>query len=108
MKGDDSLDELLMERFALAEERIAEICTEKEIKEPFGEFFQKTAEFLGKTGKILKREQEELSLEELKAENTALYEELFRKTIRPPMEILLMQQKSWGNTDRASAFCMRS
>ena len=77
LKGDDSLDELLMERFALAEERIAEICTEKEIKEPFGEFFQKTAEFLGKTGKILKREQEELSLEELKAENTALYEELF-------------------------------
>ena len=70
LKGDDSLDELLMERFALAEERIAEICTEKEIKEPFGEFFQKTAEFLGKTGKILKREQEELSLEELKAENT--------------------------------------
>lgn len=77
MKGDDSLDELLMERFALAEERIAEICTEKEIKEPFEEFFQRTAEFLKKTGKILKREQEKLSLEELKAENTALYEELF-------------------------------
>lgn len=70
MKGDDSLDELLMERFALAEERIAEICTEKEIKEPFEEFFQRTAEFLKKTGKILKREQEKLSLEELKAENT--------------------------------------
>ena len=106
LKGDDSLDELLMERFALAEERIAEICTEKEIKEPFGEFFQKTAEFLGKTGKILKREQEELSLEKRKIR--LCMKSFFRKTIRPPMEILLMQQKSWGNTDRASAFCMRS
>ena len=76
MKGDDSLDELLMERFALAEERIAEICTEKEIKEPFEEFFREQQSFLKKTGKILKREQEKLSLEELKAENTALYEEL--------------------------------
>lgn len=46
MKGDDSLDELLMERFALAEERIAEICTEKEIKEPFEEFFREQQSFL--------------------------------------------------------------
>ena len=77
-------------------------------KSPLENFFQKTAEFLGKTGKILKREQEELSLEELKAEIRLCMKSFFRKTIRPPMEILLMQQKSWGNTDRASAFCMRS
>lgn len=51
MKGDDSLDELLMERFALAEERIAEICTEKEIKEPFGEFFRKQQSFWEKQEK---------------------------------------------------------
>lgn len=51
LKGDDSLDELLMERFALAEERIAEICTEKEIKEPFGEFFRKQQSFWEKQEK---------------------------------------------------------
>ena len=44
LKGDDSLDELLMERFALAEERIAEICTEKENKRSLRIFSGRTAE----------------------------------------------------------------
>lgn len=70
------MDELLMERFALALERVAEICTEKEIEEPFGDFFRRAAEFLCKTGEILKREKEPSS-EKLKEENKALYQELF-------------------------------
>ena len=52
LKGDDSLDELLMERFALAEERIAEICTEKEIKSPLRNFFRKQQSFLKKQGRF--------------------------------------------------------
>ena len=48
LKGDDSLDELLMERFALAEERIAEICTERKSKSPLENFFKKTDRVSGK------------------------------------------------------------
>lgn len=76
-KGAEKLDELLMERLALAETRIAEICTEQEIEEPFGEYFRTVAEFLGKTGGILKRTEKEPSLEALVEENRTLYEELF-------------------------------
>ena len=79
LRGDSMLDELLMERFALAKERIAEICTEQEIKEPFGDFFRRAAELLKKAGEILERKENNLSLQELKEENTALYEELFKE-----------------------------
>ena len=68
LRGDSMLDELLMERFALAKKRIAEICTEQEIKEPFGDFFRRAAELLKKTGEILERKENNLSLQELKEE----------------------------------------
>ncbi len=71
------MDELLMERFALAKDRIAEICTEQEIKAPFDEFFRTAANFLKKTGEILERQETEFTLEELKEENQSLYRELF-------------------------------
>lgn len=71
------MDELLMERFALAKDRIAEICTEHEIKAPFDEFFRTAANFLKKTGEILERQETEFTLEELKEENQFLYKELF-------------------------------
>ncbi len=71
------MDELLMERFALARDRITEICTEQEIKAPFDEFFRTAANFLKKTGDILERQEREFSLEELREENQSLYRELF-------------------------------
>ena len=71
------MDEWLMERYSLAKGRIWEICTEKTIKEPFAGFFRRTAEFLKKTGEILEREEDSLSLAEYEAENRSLYEELF-------------------------------
>lgn len=77
MKGDDGLDELLMERFSLAKNRVAEICTEQEIKAPFDGFFKDSAELLKKTGEILERPNTELTLEEWKEENRSLYCELF-------------------------------
>ena len=52
LKGDDSLDELLMERFALAEERIAEICTEKENQRALWRiFFSENSRVSGKNRK---------------------------------------------------------
>lgn len=73
------LDELLMERFGLAKERIAEICTEQEMKDSFRDFFRRSAELLKRTGEILERKENNLSLQALKEENTALYEELFEE-----------------------------
>lgn len=81
------MDEWIMERYSLVKERIAEINGEKAVKEPFSDFFKRTAGFLLKTAAILEREQEEKSLEELKEENGALYEELFEENY----------EKSYGN-----------
>ena len=71
------MDELLKERYGLAKDRIAEICTETSVRPAFLDFFQKTAAFLTKTAGILERTEKDLSIEELQAENTSLYEELF-------------------------------
>ena len=71
-----NLDELLMERYHLAKDRISEICTEKMAQPDFEDFFKKTAAFLTKTAAILEREKEELTEEAVseefeKAEETA-------------------------------------
>ena len=71
------MDELLMERYHLAKDRISEICIEKTAQPDFEDFFKKTAAFLTKTAAILEREKEELTEEELAQENRELYEELF-------------------------------
>ena len=42
------MDELLMERYALAKERVCEIKEEKAVQMPYLDFFQKTAAFLEK------------------------------------------------------------
>ena len=44
------MDELLMERYALAKERVCEIKEEKAVQMPYLDFFQKTAAFLEKCG----------------------------------------------------------
>ena len=44
--GDEVLDECMRERYGLAKERIREIRTEETVKEPFGDFFRKMAQFL--------------------------------------------------------------
>ena len=41
------MDELLMERYALAKERVCEIKEEKAVQMPYLDFFQKTAAFQG-------------------------------------------------------------
>ena len=71
------MDEWLQERYSLAKGRISEICTEDTVPQPFADFFRKTAGFLKKTGEILERQTEDLTLEEYQKENRELYEELF-------------------------------
>lgn len=69
------MDELLMERFTLAKERISEIPEEKAVLEPYLDFFEKTAVFLMKTVDVM--EQKELfTAEEWKEMNHALYEDI--------------------------------
>ena len=47
------MDELLMERYALAKERVSEIKEEKAVQEPYLDFFQKTAAFLTKNIEVM-------------------------------------------------------
>ena len=84
------MDELLMERYALAKERVSEIKEEKAVSEPYLDFFQKTAAFLTKNvevmdGVVLPGAKEEprkltgaadLSMDEWKKLNQDLYEDI--------------------------------
>lgn len=84
------MDELLMERYALAKERVSEIKEEKAVPEPYLDFFQKTAAFLTKNvevmdGVVLTGAKEkprkltgaaDLSMDEWKKLNQDLYEDI--------------------------------
>lgn len=98
------MDELLMERFALAKDRIAEICTEHEIKAPFDEFFRTAANFLKKTGEILERQETEFTLEELKEENQFLYRELFPESYLYSYGNPAYAEKCLGEYGKAMSF----
>ena len=98
------MDELLMERFALAKDRIAEICTEHEIKVPFDEFFRTAANFLKKTGEILERQETEFTLEELKEENQFLYRELFPESYLYSYGNPAYAEKCLGEYGKAMSF----
>ena len=63
------MDEIIMERYELARDRIREIPDETVVPEPFRDYFCKQAAFLLRTTEILEREKEELSLEEWRKEN---------------------------------------
>lgn len=98
------MDELLMERFVLAKDRIAEICTEHEIKAPFDEFFRTAANFLKKTGEILERQETEFTLGELKEENQFLYRELFPESYLYSYGNPAYAEKCLGEYGKAMSF----
>ena len=50
------MDELLRERYQLAENRIREICTERTVQSRFIDFFQQTAKFLCETADIMEKD----------------------------------------------------
>ena len=94
-KRGKSVDELLMERYALAKERVSEIVEEKAVQTPYLGFFQKTAAFLKKNTEILdgetfaekektKKESicaSDLSLEQWKHLNQDLYADMWMYNI---------------------------
>ncbi|WP_347559748.1 hypothetical protein [Clostridium sp. AM58-1XD] len=68
------------ERFALSLERAEEIVHEREVNEPFRDYFIRTAQFIVTAGRLWKKLRSEkpgdLSLEELKKRNDILYEDV--------------------------------
>ena len=68
------------ERFALSLERIREIPEEREVPDKFREYFSRTAGFIGMIGRLWRdlgeNGEEEMTLEELKDRNHALYEDV--------------------------------
>ena len=68
------------ERFSLSLERIREIPKEQEVPDKFREYFSRTAGFIEMIGRLWRdlgeNREEEMTLEELKERNHALYEDV--------------------------------
>ena len=71
---------MMKERYALAKERLGGILTEETVKEPYRDYFQKTAAFLLMLAevqeKIQGRDWGSLDPEELNEENEKLYQDI--------------------------------
>ena len=90
------MDELLMERYALAKERVCEIKEEKAVQMPYLDFFQKTAAFLEKNVEIMDgvvflgeareprklADAADLSIDEWKELNRDLYADILPKNYK--------------------------
>ena len=76
------MDKLLAERYALSSERVKEIMNEKEVREPYLDFFRKTAAFLSKTVQVMNEDKAGLTLEEWKNLNDELYEDILPKNYK--------------------------
>ena len=106
------MDELLMERYALAKERVCEIKEEKAVQMPYLDFFQKTAAFLEKNVEIMDgvvflgeareprklADAADLSIDEWKELNRDLYADILPENYR----------NSLGNTEKTFLSCMQS
>ena len=73
-------DELMLERFMLMKERVLEIQEEELVKEPYRDFFRTTAAFIGQMLRVYDQIQagwlENAGLEELEANNQAMYQDI--------------------------------
>lgn len=76
--GDKNVEELLLERFELAKERLFQIPSEEKVPQPYQDYFKKTAKFqLMVLEEIQKAEENEgETLEVLKERNHRLYEDI--------------------------------
>lgn len=70
------MDEWIMERYSLAKERIGEIVSEREVQEPYVDFFRKTASFLRLVTEVLEQNCREMSLKEHEEQNQRLYKDI--------------------------------
>lgn len=88
-------DELMLERFMLMKERVLEIQEEELVKEPYRDFFRTTAAFIGQMLRVYDQIQagwlENAGLEELEANNQAMYQDILPQNY----------EKSYGNPSYA-------
>ena len=77
-------NEAAAERYELVLERISQICEHADVKEPFADYFEKTASFLMSVAEVMKLQEEQklllsgdcLSLEELQKLNAKFCNEI--------------------------------
>lgn len=73
-------DQLIKERYELSMERIGRFLTEETVKEPYRDYFRRTAEFILMIGRLVKEKEEgsfeSWDLKTLKAWNQQLYEDV--------------------------------
>lgn len=90
-------DELMLERFMLMKERVLEIQEEELVKDPYRDFFRRTAAFITQMLQVYDKIQagwlDSASLEELEANNQAMYQDILPQNY----------EKSYGNPSYAQA-----
>ncbi len=70
------MDEWVKDRFNLAKGRMKEITRENDVREPFGDYFRRTAAFLSKSGDIYEDKLDQAPIEKLMRCNRELYEDI--------------------------------
>lgn len=90
-------DELMLERFMLMKERILEIQEEELVKDPYRDFFRRTAAFITQMLQVYDKIQagwlDSATLEELEANNQAMYQDILPQNY----------EKSYGNPSYSQA-----
>ena len=90
-------DELMLERFMLMKERVLEIQAEELVKDPYRDFFRRTAAFITQMLQVYDKIQagwlDTATLEELEANNQAMYQDILPQNY----------EKSYGNPSYAQA-----
>ena len=90
-------DELMLERFMLMKERVLEIQEEELVNDPYRDFFRRTAAFITQMLQVYDKLQagwlDTASLEELEANNQAMYQDILPQNY----------EKSYGNPSYAQA-----
>ena len=72
----EGLDEWMRERYELARMRVLQVEAEESAAEPFRDFFQKTAAFLGEAIRVMEDSREDIPLKELEERNHRLYQDV--------------------------------
>lgn len=90
-------DELMLERFMLMKERVLEIQAEELVKDPYRDFFRRTAAFITQMLQVYDKIQagwlDTATLEELEANNQAMYQDILPQNY----------EKSYGSPSYAQA-----
>ena len=104
MMGDEALEECMMERYALAKDRIREIISEETVKTPFLDFFQKMAAFLTDAAEVMDEKGCELSFDALKERNRKLYGDILPENYQNSYGNPAYAVKELGNYGKAFSF----